>query len=329
MEARARLLLVHFLRAGISSFEELKARLDGHCKDLLGASLSSDAIADFLESNGLWEDARLVRGKKASAKSRGGGVGAGTNTSSVATDTSGPHKLRGLAQVLRNVLVASSVEEAAAAYMARTADEEALQQLGEHAAQVVPALVSLRSASIERELFEALDVHREESTENAGNAEKTVDLDEAMAVDGSEEIGTTAAEPPTNEPGKEPEPARTVETTSLAAATEPCSIPGETLVASVADEEQVQQVVDAADGGNPAPLVEEALIMAGRTEALATAVIEREMHETAAVEESFQQAEVVGIPMHAGPKRGLSDVASNSTRRVRLRCKTKQPREFS
>lgn len=314
MEARARLLLVHFLRAGISSFEELKTRLDGHCKDLLGASLSSDAIADFLESNGLWEDARLVRGKKASAKSRGGSGGTSASTNST-SDTSGLPKLRGLAQVLQNVLVAPSIEVAAASYVAQTADEQALQQLGEHAAQVVPALVSLRSAAVDRELFEALDVHGQPAIENAGQAENTAELDEAIVVEGNQEIGTMEAT--TDEPEEEPAKSlsKTIETNVAAAETRG---EGADATASIANMEVRETVGDS----------HEASLTAGGTEAATTATNEREMHETTAVEPSQQSAEV-GIHMHAAPKRGLSDVAADGTRRVRLRTKTKQQRGFS
>jgi len=314
MEARARLLLVHFLRAGISSFEELKTRLDGHCKDLLGASLSSDAIADFLESNGLWEDARLVRGKKASAKSRGGSGGTSASTNST-SDTSGLPKLRGLAQVLQNVLVAPSIEVAAASYVAQTADEQALQQLGEHAAQVVPALVSLRSAAVDRELFEALDVHGQPAIENAGQAENTAELDEAIVVEGNQEIGTMEAT--TDEPEEEPaiSLSKTIETNVAAAETRG---EGADATASIANMEVRETVGDS----------HEASLTAGGTEAATTATNEREMHETTAVEPSQQSAEV-GIHMHAAPKRGLSDVAADGTRRVRLRTKTKQQRGFS
>eukprot|EP00439_Symbiodinium_sp_Y106_P032713 s197_g3.t3 len=68
VEKRARVLTARMNRAGIASLEELKTKLDSHGLEKqksLGRSgregLTADDVLTFLEQNGLWEEARLLR----------------------------------------------------------------------------------------------------------------------------------------------------------------------------------------------------------------------------------------------------------------------------
>eukprot|EP00931_Biecheleriopsis_adriatica_P017681 TRINITY_DN1258_c0_g2_i1.p1 TRINITY_DN1258_c0_g2~~TRINITY_DN1258_c0_g2_i1.p1 ORF type:complete len:1809 (-),score=529.86 TRINITY_DN1258_c0_g2_i1:7-5433(-) len=70
VEKRARVLTARLNRAGISSLEELKARIDAHGeakqKSLGGVregkeGLSVEDVLTFLEQNGLWDEAKLLR----------------------------------------------------------------------------------------------------------------------------------------------------------------------------------------------------------------------------------------------------------------------------
>eukprot|EP00930_Biecheleria_cincta_P096577 TRINITY_DN88400_c0_g1_i1.p1 TRINITY_DN88400_c0_g1~~TRINITY_DN88400_c0_g1_i1.p1 ORF type:complete len:2469 (+),score=622.90 TRINITY_DN88400_c0_g1_i1:85-7491(+) len=70
VEKRTRVLTARMNRAGINSLEELKARIDAHGeakKQSLGAiregkeGLTADDVLTFLEQNGLWEEAKLLR----------------------------------------------------------------------------------------------------------------------------------------------------------------------------------------------------------------------------------------------------------------------------
>eukprot|EP00928_Gymnodinium_smaydae_P054177 TRINITY_DN37996_c0_g1_i1.p1 TRINITY_DN37996_c0_g1~~TRINITY_DN37996_c0_g1_i1.p1 ORF type:complete len:2222 (-),score=588.26 TRINITY_DN37996_c0_g1_i1:198-6863(-) len=74
VEKRARNLTARFMRIGIKTLEDLKARIDAHgnakYESLAAAgnvvtgrdrTLSSEDVVSFLEQNGLWEEARLLR----------------------------------------------------------------------------------------------------------------------------------------------------------------------------------------------------------------------------------------------------------------------------
>ncbi|CAJ1372494.1 unnamed protein product [Effrenium voratum] len=63
VEKRARILTARMNRAGISSLEDLKARLDAHGarRQRSRENLSAEDVLTFLEQNGLWEEARLLR----------------------------------------------------------------------------------------------------------------------------------------------------------------------------------------------------------------------------------------------------------------------------
>jgi len=68
VEKRAQILTARMNRAGIRSLEELKAKLDAHGEAKqrsLGRTskegLTPDDVLTFLEQNGLWEEARLLR----------------------------------------------------------------------------------------------------------------------------------------------------------------------------------------------------------------------------------------------------------------------------
>ncbi|CAE7356075.1 NPH1 [Symbiodinium natans] len=71
VEKRARVLTARMNRAGIASLEELKRKLDAHGLEKqksLGRTgregLTADDVLTFLEQNGLWEEARLLRADK-------------------------------------------------------------------------------------------------------------------------------------------------------------------------------------------------------------------------------------------------------------------------
>jgi len=77
VEKRARVLTARLNRAGISSLEELKARLDAHGEakrqSLGGGAREGLTVEDaltFLEQNGLWEEARLLRNADKKDKER-------------------------------------------------------------------------------------------------------------------------------------------------------------------------------------------------------------------------------------------------------------------
>eukprot|EP00929_Paragymnodinium_shiwhaense_P103469 TRINITY_DN669_c0_g2_i1.p1 TRINITY_DN669_c0_g2~~TRINITY_DN669_c0_g2_i1.p1 ORF type:complete len:1307 (+),score=431.10 TRINITY_DN669_c0_g2_i1:535-3921(+) len=166
-EKKAKRLIRSCMRAGIKDLETMKERLDAYVQREQSrrgaqpdASSAPAAVVDavgFLESAGLWKEAKLVR------------------TSQLATTQ--PHRLRrskaqapkpqGHAKVQKHYLVralhwittaGTTTEEVVKAFKLDkfTADEEAVSTLAERSRVIVPALEELRSKAADREVLASL-----------------------------------------------------------------------------------------------------------------------------------------------------------------------------
>jgi len=173
MEQRAKLLVARLHRNGIESLPELKARLDayGDAKHDLAALASApreklmlvpEDVPEFLEQNGLWEEARLLRGSRDKTR---GTTGLEKNfdpeeeaaeTAEDGTKAKGARKPRALVQLMQELYLESSEQAASSTWRPETSDEEALRQLAQRAEEIAPALAAMRSLAVDREMIVAV-----------------------------------------------------------------------------------------------------------------------------------------------------------------------------
>eukprot|EP00442_Polarella_glacialis_P051519 CAMPEP_0115106350 /NCGR_PEP_ID=MMETSP0227-20121206/36604_1 /TAXON_ID=89957 /ORGANISM="Polarella glacialis, Strain CCMP 1383" /LENGTH=1183 /DNA_ID=CAMNT_0002503933 /DNA_START=91 /DNA_END=3640 /DNA_ORIENTATION=- len=182
-ESKARRLLRTLRRVGISSLDDLKARLDARVKTKARTDATegvesriqqaADAVG-LLEAIGLWGEAKLVRdsarelgkrqskrGAPASAKARVSKAAAKAPKEGeveVAPVSAMSRHRHYLVRALHQLQVAESIEEAVEklALSGFTADEIALKHLAALSKDIVPALAELRSQAIDREVLQGL-----------------------------------------------------------------------------------------------------------------------------------------------------------------------------
>lgn len=134
--------------------------------------ISTQDVMGFLESQGLWDEARAVRGH---APHGGKAHGKGKQSASSSSEGVQHYMLRALRWVVEAESVAQLVEQMHLSPV--TADEKAVQTIASASRSFVPALRQLRDAATDRDVLERLASGKNRSlvTRLSGDGDETSD----------------------------------------------------------------------------------------------------------------------------------------------------------